>query len=142
MIASLLTNNLSGFSESDALDNAGSFNAFESSFKESLPTKELINGRPSEKMKNMMNDVEYEVISIAMTKVQEADTSSEGIATCFVKNLLSRLSKFLRQPINVNLAVSQVVTTLSMIVSPSLFDRLFTNKHPVSIAHVLNQVGM
>lgn len=143
VLSSLLWNGLQTEAEQSeqSEQTIDSFALFAACFTNGLPNKELeLSGSPTEAVKNMMNDVDVERVAIAEGRMTQMESTQKGVSTHFLKNLISRVKMFLRQPMMVNLAVSQLITTLSIIVSPDLFLLLFTDRHPLSITPVLSQV--
>lgn len=105
---------------------------FASQFKEPLPSMDVIMKSNQNGVNGaMMQDVEYEMMMTKEVKSQvEFDMNSQSEMVIenhlsFIKILLSRVRMFLRQSMEVNLEVTQIITTISMIASPSVFCTLF-----------------
>lgn len=139
----------------EKIEGSSYFELFMNNFQECLPhINTILKNDHHGNIGNIMKDIEYE-----MTAIQEVrkhlvidennqdnpniilkDPQHELLSTSFISILLSRLSMFLRQSMEVNLEVSQIITTISMIVDPALFTTLFLTKNSISFVQLLNKV--
>lgn len=112
---------------------------FATQFKEPLPSMDVIMKSNQNGVNGaMMQDVEYEMMMTKEVKSQmkfDMNSQSEMVVEnhlSFIKILLSRVRMFLRQSMEVNLEVTQIITTISMIASPSVFRTLFLTDNSLS----------
>ena len=112
---------------------------FATQFKEPLPSMDVIMKSNQNGVNGaMMQDVEYEMMMTKEVKSQmkfDMNSQSEMVVEnhlSFIKILLSRVRMFLRQSMEVNLEVTQIITTISMIASPSEFRTLFLTDNSLS----------
>lgn len=70
------------------------------------------------------------------------ETTRQTPTTPFLEVVTSRLRMLLRQPLEINLEVTQIVATLAIVAPAPLFSRLFLSATPHSIAWELNAVGV
>lgn len=112
---------------------------FATQFKEPLPSMDVIMKSNQNGVNGaMMQDVEYEMMMTKEVKSQmkfDMNSQSEMVVEnhlSFIKILLSRVRMFLRQSMEVNLEVTQIITTISMIASPSVFHTLFLTDNSLS----------
>ena len=69
-------------------------------------------------------------------------TASDTPTTPFLDVVTSRLRMLLRQPLEINLEVTQIIATLAIVAPAPLFSKLFLSAAPHSIAWELNAVGV
>ena len=69
-------------------------------------------------------------------------TASDTPTTPFLEVVTSRLRMLLRQPLEINLEVTQIIATLAIVAPAPLFSKLFLSAAPHSIAWELNAVGV
>ena len=69
-------------------------------------------------------------------------TASDIPTTPFLEVVTSRLRMLLRQPLEINLEVTQIIATLAIVAPAPLFSKLFLSAAPHSIAWELNAVGV
>lgn len=70
------------------------------------------------------------------------ETTHQTPTTPFLDVVTTRLRMLLRQPLEINLEVTQIVATLAIVAPAPLFARLFLSAAPHSIAWELNAVGV
>ena len=87
-----------------------------------------------------MSDVEFEVASVHSCRVPQYDCQQQGHDS-FLAQLLVRIRMFLRQSMEVNLEVTRLLTTLSIVTPTPLFVELFLSRSPVSFVRELDAVG-
>ena len=115
---------------------------FKSSFQYTIPCSE------QSQENDLINDVHYAMIVLKEKKVQKQYIDSNdswqsefSISQSFLDCLKIRMSMVLRQPIMVNIALTQVLATIQLIASPSLCAQLFIEKDcPFSLTSTLNTV--
>lgn len=113
---------------------------FASQFKEPLPSMDMrMKSGQNGVNTGVMQDVEYEMMMMKEVECQvKFDNQTEMTMEnhlSFIRILLSRVRMFLRQSMEVNLEVTQIITTISMIASPSTFCTLFLTDNPLSFTH-------
>lgn len=113
---------------------------FASQFKEPLPSMDMrMKSGQNGVNTGVIQDVEYEMMMMKEVECQvKFDNQSEMTMEnhlSFIRILLSRVRMFLRQSMEVNLEVTQIITTISMIASPSTFCTLFLTDNPLSFTH-------
>lgn len=69
-------------------------------------------------------------------------TASDTPTTPFLEVVTARLRMLLRQPLEINLEVTQIIATLAIVAPAPLFSKLFLSAAPHSIAWELNAVGV
>ena len=69
-------------------------------------------------------------------------TASDTPTTPFLEVVTVRLRMLLRQPLEINLEVTQIIATLAIVAPAPLFSKLFLSAAPHSIAWELNAVGV
>ena len=86
-----------------------------------------------------MSDVEFEVASIQSCTAPREGRQERG-HDAFLAQLLARIRMFLRQSMEVNLEVTRLLTTLSIVAPPPLFVELFLSRSPSSFVRELDAV--
>ena len=69
-------------------------------------------------------------------------TASDTPTTPFLEVVTARLRMLPRQPLEINLEVTQIIATLAIVAPAPLFSKLFLSAAPHSIAWELNAVGV
>ena len=87
-----------------------------------------------------MSDMEFEVASVHSCRPPQHDCQQQG-HDAFLTQLLARIRMFLRQSMEVNLEVTRLLTTLSIVAPTPLFVELFLSRSPFSFVRELDAVG-
>ena len=143
----------------EKLENSNYFQMFMDNFQECLPhINSILKNDHTGSVGNTMRDIEYEMAVIQEVRRHLVNVdidnkndnqdncnitinyTQEKLTSSFINILLSRICMFLRQSMEVNLEVSQIITTISMVADPSLFTTLFLTKNSISFVQQLNKV--
>lgn len=123
----------------ESVESREFFSIFSSSFSKPLPNHDRLQyGETS----LYQQDVEY-IAAIAQRcrQAREETPSSSASDSSFLSVLLTRAQMLLRQPMEVNLEVTQLVTTIATIAPLALFETLFIiPESPISFTRELSRV--
>ena len=123
----------------ESVESREFFSIFSSSFSKPLPNHDRLQyGETS----LYQQDVEYIAAIAQRCRQARAETpSSSASDSSFLSVLLTRAQMLLRQPMEVNLEVTQLVTTIATIAPLALFETLFIiPESPISFTRELSRV--